>query len=81
MRPPFGLISVRNSEAKVPSWISVRTFFISLRVSSVIRRLPVSYTHLTSLTYCVIPYLPGDVIKIALASLLTIQLDKRMPKI
>ena len=35
----------------------------------------------TSLTYCVIPYLPGDVIKIALASLLTIQLDKRMPKI
>ena len=35
----------------------------------------------TSLTYCVIPYLLGDVIKIALASLLTIQLDKRMPKI
>ena len=35
----------------------------------------------TSLTYCVIPYLPGDVIKIALASRLTIQLDKRMPKI
>ena len=35
----------------------------------------------TSLTYCVIPYLPGDVIKIVLASLLTIQLDKRMPKI
>ena len=35
----------------------------------------------TSLTYCVIPYLPGGVIKIALASLLTIQLDKRMPKI
>ena len=35
----------------------------------------------TSLTYCVIPYLPGDVIKIALAGLLTIQLDKRMPKI
>ena len=35
----------------------------------------------TSLTYCVIPYLPGDVIKIALASLLTSQLDKRMPKI
>jgi len=35
----------------------------------------------TSLTYCVIPYLPGDVIKIALASLLTIQLDKRVPKI
>ena len=35
----------------------------------------------TSLTYCVIPYLPGDVIKIALASLLTIQLDKRMPNI
>ena len=35
----------------------------------------------TSLTYCVIPYLPGDVIKIALASLLTIQLNKRMPKI
>ena len=35
----------------------------------------------TSLTYCVIPYLPGDVIKIALASLLTLQLDKRMPKI
>ena len=35
----------------------------------------------TRLTFCVIPYLPGDVIKIALASLLTIQLDKRMPKI
>ena len=35
----------------------------------------------TSLTYCVIPYLPGDVIKIALASLLTIQLDKRMPNL
>lgn len=30
----------------------------------------------TSLTYCVIPYLPGDVIKVALASLLTIQLDQ-----
>src|SRR5699024_7752032 len=41
LRPPLGLISVRNSLAKVPSWISVRTFFISLRVSSVIRRLPV----------------------------------------
>ena len=35
----------------------------------------------TSLTYCVIPCLPGDVSRIALASLLTIQLDKRMPKI
>mgnify|MGYP001540160194 CR=1 FL=1 len=32
----------------------------------------------TSLTYCVIPYLPGDVIKIALASLLTIQLDSHV---
>lgn len=35
---------------------------------------------LTSLTYCVIPYLPGDAIKIVLAALLTIQLDKRMPR-
>ena len=31
----------QNSEARVPSWISVGTFFISLRVSAVIRRLPV----------------------------------------
>ena len=28
--------------ANVPSWISVRTFFISLRVSSVMMRLPVT---------------------------------------
>ena len=35
----------------------------------------------TSLTYCVMPYLPGAVTNIFLASLLTIQLDKRMPKI
>ena len=33
----------------------------------------------TSLTYCVIPYLPGDAIKIILAAVLTIQLDKRVP--
>jgi len=28
-----------------------------------------------------LPYLPGDVIKIALAAILTIQLDKRMPNL
>ena len=32
---------------------------------------------MTALGWCVIPYLPGDVIKIALAVLLTVQLDKR----
>ena len=31
--------------------------------------------------WCVLPYLPGDVIKIALAAILTIQLDKRMPNL
>lgn len=35
---------------------------------------------ITSLTYCVIPYLPGDAVKIAIACLLTIQLDKRLPR-
>ena len=35
----------------------------------------------SALGWCVLPYLPGDVIKIALAAILTIQLDKRMPKI
>lgn len=35
---------------------------------------------MTALGWCVIPYLPGDVIKIALAMLLTVQLDKRLPK-
>lgn len=34
---------------------------------------------LTSLTLCVLPYLPADALKIALASLLTIQLDRRLP--
>lgn len=35
---------------------------------------------MTALGWCVIPYLPGDVIKIALAVLLTVQLDKHLPK-
>ena len=35
----------------------------------------------SALGWCVLPYLPGDVIKIALAAILTIQLDKRMPNI
>lgn len=34
---------------------------------------------LTSLTLCVLPYLPADTAKIALAALLTIQLDRRLP--
>ena len=34
----------------------------------------------TSLTLCVLPYLPADALKIALASLLTIQLDRRLPR-
>lgn len=33
-----------------------------------------------ALGMCVVPYLPGDVVKILLAALLTIQLDKRLPK-
>ena len=36
---------------------------------------------ITALGWCVLPYLPGDVIKIALAAILTIQLDKRMPNL
>ena len=35
---------------------------------------------LTALTLCVLPYLPADALKIALAALLTIQLDRRMPR-
>ena len=35
----------------------------------------------SALGWCVLPYLPGDVIKIALAAILTIQLDKRMPNL
>ncbi|MGN0984276.1 MAG: biotin transporter BioY [Gemmiger sp.] len=34
----------------------------------------------SSLTWCVIPFLPGDAVKIVLAALLTIQLDKRLPR-
>lgn len=33
-----------------------------------------------ALAWCVLPYLPGDAVKIALAALLTTQLDKRLPK-
>lgn len=33
----------------------------------------------SALGWCVLPYLPGDAIKIALAALLTVQLDKRLP--
>ncbi len=34
----------------------------------------------SSLAWCVIPFLPGDAVKIILAALLTSQLDKRLPK-
>lgn len=33
----------------------------------------------TALTLCVLPYLPADALKIGLAALLTIQLDRRLP--
>ena len=36
-------------------------------------------TLLTSLTLCVLPYLPADALKIALAAFLTLQLDRRLP--
>lgn len=32
-----------------------------------------------SLTCCVLPYLPGDAVKIALAAALTVRLDRRLP--
>ena len=32
----------------------------------------------SSLGWCVLPYLPGDAVKIVLAAMLTIQLDKRL---
>lgn len=32
----------------------------------------------SALGWCVLPYLPGDAVKIALAAALTIQLDKRL---
>ena len=35
----------------------------------------------SALGWCVLPYLPGDAVKIALAAILTIQLDKRMPNL
>ena len=35
----------------------------------------------SALGWCVLPYLPGDVIKIVLAAVLTLQLDKRMPRV
>ena len=34
----------------------------------------------SSLTWCVIPFLPGDAVKIALAAMLTAAIDRRMPK-
>lgn len=34
----------------------------------------------TALTLCVLPYLPADAMKIALAALLTVQLDRRLPQ-
>lgn len=34
----------------------------------------------TSLSYCVLPFLPGDAVKIVLAVILTRQLDRRLPK-
>jgi len=34
-----------------------------------------------SLTLCVLPYLPGDAVKIALAAVLVGQLDKRLPRL
>lgn len=33
-----------------------------------------------ALAWCVLPYLPGDAVKIALAALLTTRLDKRLPR-
>ena len=33
----------------------------------------------TALTLCVLPYLPADALKIALAAFLTVQLDRRLP--
>lgn len=36
-------------------------------------------TLLVALSLCVLPYLPADALKIALAALLTIQLDRRLP--
>ena len=35
---------------------------------------------LTALGLCVLPYLPADALKIALAALLTVQLDRRLPR-
>ncbi len=35
----------------------------------------------SALGWCVLPYLPGDAVKIALAAILTIQLDKRTPTV
>ena len=35
----------------------------------------------SALGWCVLPYLPGDAIKIVLAAVLTLQLDKRMPRV
>ena len=32
----------------------------------------------SALGWCVLPYLPGDAVKIVLAAMLTIQLDKRL---
>lgn len=34
----------------------------------------------TALGLCVLPYLPGDAVKIALAAALTVQLDRRLPR-
>ncbi|WP_455715863.1 biotin transporter BioY [Anaerosporobacter sp.] len=35
----------------------------------------------SAMTYCVIPFLPGDVVKIILATLLTIRLKKSLPEL
>lgn len=35
----------------------------------------------SAMTYCIIPFLPGDAIKIILASLLTIRLKKSLPEL
>lgn len=35
---------------------------------------------LTALSLCLLPYLPADAVKIVLAALLTIQLDRRLPR-
>lgn len=35
----------------------------------------------SALGWCVLPYLPGDVVKILLAAALTMQLDRRMPNV